>query len=209
VKFFVPGPVGKLEAWFERPEGEPRGAAVVGHPHPLHGGTMQNTVVFRTARALRSAGLATLRFNFRGVEASEGVHDGEGAEELDMSAGLDWLAQELPGKPLWAAGFSFGARTAIGLATREPRITGLIAVAPPVQVYDIPELNQLQQHGLILMGSRDEFGTLSDLERQYPNLPAGLETHEIEGADHLFRGKSPLVEATIENYASRILEPSL
>ena len=167
---------------------------------------MRNTVVCRTARGLRSAGLATLRFNFRGVEESEGVHDGEGAEELDMSAGLDWLAGELPGTPLWAAGFSFGSRTAIGLATRDSRIEALVAVAPPVRIYDIPELNQIEQEGLILMGSRDEIGTLSDLERQYPNLPAGLEIHEIEGADHLFRGKSPLVETTIENFASRILE---
>jgi len=208
MKFYLPGPVGKLEAWFERPEGEARGAAVVGHPHPLYGGTMRNTVVFRMARALRSAGLATLRFNFRGVEESEGVHDGEGAEELDMSAGLDWLAGELPGSPLWAAGFSFGSRTAIGLATREARIEALVAVAPPVRIYEIPELNQIKQVGIILMGSRDEFGTLSDLERQYPNLPAGLEAHEIEGADHLFRGKTPLVETTIEAYASRNLEKS-
>ena len=167
---------------------------------------MRNTVVFRTARGLRSAGLATLRFNFRGVEESEGTHDGNGAEGLDMSAGLDWLETELPGVPLWAAGFSFGARTAIALSAQEERISTLVAVAPPVRIYEIPELNQIRQEGLILMAGKDDFGTLADLERQFPDLPSSLETHEIDGADHLFRGKSPLVEARIQSFASQVLE---
>ncbi len=208
MKFIIPGPVGKLEAWYELPDEPLRGAAVVGHPHPLHGGTMRNTVVFRTARALRSAGIATLRFNFRGVEGSEGSHDGNGAEELDMRAGLDWLEGELPGSPLWAAGFSFGSRTAIGLALKDERIRTLIAVAPPVRIYDVSDLMSVRQPGLILMGSLDEFGTLPELEEQFPNLPAGLETQEIEGADHLFRRRSPMVEACVEDFANRMLDRS-
>ena len=83
----VSGPVGLLEGIVEQPDGLVRGAAVVCHPHPLHAGSLRNTIVFRTARALRAAGLVTLRFNFRGVEGSEGEHDGNGGEEDGAVAG--------------------------------------------------------------------------------------------------------------------------
>ena len=88
MKLFIPGPVGQLEAilWQPLKEAPPRAAAVMCHPHPLAGGTMDNNVVFRTARGMQKAGLAVLRFNFRGVGGSEGVHDGNGAEESDAAA---------------------------------------------------------------------------------------------------------------------------
>ena len=103
---FIPGPSGKLEAivWQAMDEQgaqcAPRAAAVVCHPHPLGGGTLHNNVVFRVARGLRSAGLTVLRINFRGVEASEGVHDGEGGEVEDARAALDWLSAEVSDVPL-------------------------------------------------------------------------------------------------------------
>lgn len=202
VKFFLEGPVGRLEAEFERPEGTVLGASVVGHPHPQHGGTMRNTVVFRTARALRSAGLATLRFNFRGVEESEGEHDGAGAEVEDMRACQDWLAGELPGLPLWAAGFSFGARTALGLAVSDARVRRVVCVAPPVLVYDLPELDRVEVPVLCVFGSRDEFGTLADFRERHPRPGELVVAREIEGADHLFRGRTPLVEACVADYAA-------
>ena len=96
MKLDLQGPAGRLEALLEEPEGGPiRGAAVVCHPHPMHLGTMRNTIVFRTARALRAAGLVTLRFNFRSVEGSQGEHDGEGGEEGDVLAALDLLEQRM------------------------------------------------------------------------------------------------------------------
>ena len=206
MKFDIKGPAGKLESWLELPAGRIRGAAVIGHPHPLHGGTMRNTVVYRTARALRTSGMATLRFNFRGVEGSEGVHDGHGAEELDMSAGLDWLAAEYPALPLWAAGFSFGSRTALGLSLKDERIQRLICIALPVRAYSLPDLSEVKQPTLIVMAGNDEFGTQSDLIEQFPNLGNHIEIHQIEGADHLFRGKSPLMEACVEKYATKATE---
>src|SRR5262245_13610982 len=120
MELFIPGPAGRLEAILWAPKVAPRAAAIVCHPHPLHGGTMHNNVVFRIARALQSCGLAVLRFNFRGAGASAGEHDGQGGEVEDARAALDHLASAHPGIPLWAAGFSFGARMAAALAMDEP-----------------------------------------------------------------------------------------
>ena len=130
-KVTIQGPVGRLEAVLWEPDdgARPTAVAVVAHPHPLHGGTMDNNVVHRTARGLHEAGLAVLRFNFRGTGASEGLHDGEGAEEEDFRACLDWLAERFPGIELWAAGFSFGSRTAAALAARSPRVARVLLIA--------------------------------------------------------------------------------
>ena len=127
----IPGPCGALEGvlWSPPEGGSPRAVCAICHPHPEHGGTLDSSVVFRVARGLQAAGLAVLRFNFRGVGASAGDLPGDGEAEADLSAALDWLGERLPGMPLWAAGYSFGARTAGGLAVRESRIERVILVA--------------------------------------------------------------------------------
>ena len=211
----VPGPVGRIEAVLERPPASasspfeperPLAAAVVCHPHPEYGGTMKNAIVVRIARALRAAGLATLRFNFRGVGGSEGSHDGEGGEERDVAACLDLLGREVPGIELWAAGYSFGARAVARLALEDERIRRLVLVAFPVEVFDCPGIELLRVPGLALFGSEDEFGTLSSLRRRCPVPPAAFELDEISGADHFFRGRTPLVEERVRAYALRAIE---
>jgi len=205
-----PGPAGRLEGRIEAPEtrseAELRGVAVVCHPHPMHGGTMDNSIVVRTARALRSAGLVSLRFNFCGTENSEGRHDGTGAEEGDVLAAIDELARRHPDLPVWAAGYSFGARTVAGLALREPRIQRLVLVAYPLEVYDGSGLADLVQPGLLLFGSADEFGTAATLRRQVPTPPSNLRVEEIPDADHFFRGCTPDVEARIRAFAQNAFE---
>lgn len=209
---FIPGPVGRLEAlaWPAKgPDGAevaPRAAAVVCHPHPLGGGTMHNNVVFRIARGLQHAGLATLRINFRGVERSEGTHDGAGGEEEDARAALDWLQREHPGLPLWLAGFSFGGRTVAALATREPRAERLACVALPCKVLDCSRLRQVRVPTLVLMAGRDEYGNLADLRASAGPLPERVELDEIPGVDHFFRGATPRVEARIRAWALRQME---
>ena len=207
-----PGPPGRLEGRLEEPEdgapAEPRGVAVVCHPHPVHGGTMDNAIVVRTARALRSAGLVTLRFSFRGVGNSAGVHDGAGAEEEDVEAALDELARRWPGAPAWAAGYSFGAHTVCGLAARSPRIRRVVAVALPVEVYGAAALASLTQPGLLLFGGADEFGTAAAFRRHLPDPPANLRVEEIPGADHFFRGRTPAVEERVRAFAlDTMVEP--
>ncbi len=207
MKLDLQGPVGRLEALLEEPEGPPiRGAAVVCHPHPMHLGTMRNTLVFRTARALRAAGLATLRFNFRSVEGSEGEHDGEGGEEGDVLAALDLLGERYPGLPLWTAGYSFGARTTAGLATKEKRIQRVILIALPVGFYNCTFIESVPQPGLMIFGGADEFGTASVMRTKHPDMPKGLEIVEVPGADHMFRGLTPKVEESVRDYALEHIE---
>jgi alpha/beta superfamily hydrolase len=206
------GPAGRLEGVLEVPEdGASRGVCVVCHPHPVHGGTMRNTIVYRTARALRAAGFATLRFNFRGVEGSAGEHDGgggPGSEEDDAAAGLELLSARFPDVPRWAAGYSFGARTVCGLAARDARVERLVLVAFPVAVYDCAAIVDVRQPGFLLFGDQDEFGTAAALARCFPELPSRLEVHEIAGADHFFRGRTPLLEERVRDYARAAMEPT-
>lgn len=195
------GPAGALVGLFEPADGPERGGAVVCHPLPTHGGTMRNTLVYRMARALRAAGLSTLRFDFRGVEGSEGVFDGQGAEEGDVSAALDWLGARLPGRPLWGAGYSFGARTLAHLALRDRRLERVVLLALPVAHYDCRALADLRVPGLCVFGSADPFGTSRELVQSLGRVPDGLEVHEIPDADHFFRGRTPLVEEAVRDHA--------
>src|SRR5918911_3646905 len=132
---FIDAPHGRIEAIIKEPRGAARGAALVLHPHPLHGGTMHNKVVFRTARGLEDAGLATLRINFRGVGQSTGAHTAaRGGEQEDARVALDYLVEKYPALPVFLAGFSFGARVGLEVGTRDPRVGFLIGVGTPVSI---------------------------------------------------------------------------
>ena len=209
------GPAGVLEGLYgppdTRPEAPetpvpPRALAVICHPHPSHGGTMHNTVVFRIAKGLRRAGLAVLRFNFRGVEGSEGEHHGAGDEEEDARAAVDHLMARHPGLPLWAGGFSFGARTIAGLAPRDERIERVLFVALPVSVYECKPIVNVRQPGLLLFAGNDDFGTAAVLRQGFPDIGSNLEVDEIPGTDHFFRGKTPELEARVRSWAERSME---
>ena len=201
------GPAGRLEAKLWEPEDAAiRAAAVFCHPHPLYGGTMDNKVVFRAARGLQNAGIATLRFNFRGVRRSEGKHDGQGGEADDLGAALDWMSQRYPGLELWAGGFSFGSRTAAQRALVDPRIARLVLVALPVLAFDVSYVEHVKQPGFVLMAQNDEYGTLAELVPRYPNVAAHFETSEVAGVGHFFDEQTSEVEARVQAYAERVLE---
>lgn len=206
-KVTIQGPVGRLEAVLWEPEGgaPPRAVAVVAHPHPLHGGTMNNNVVHRTAGGLHAAGLAVVRFNFRGAGASEGVHDGKGGEEGDVRAVIDWLAARYPGLDVWAAGFSFGARTVAALAPREPRIARVILVALPVIAYDCTFALKITQPGALFMAGEDGFGTLAVVRAQMPALVERFHAEEVPGVDHFFSGALDELRARVRAYAESAL----
>ncbi len=229
MKRFLAGPCGKLEADLWLPGGAeptdappapgaaaphvpraaaphaPRAAAIVCHPHPRLGGTMDNTVVFRTARALRRAGCAVLRFNFRGVGESEGTSEGSDVEVEDARAALDFLAAEFPDVELWACGFSFGARTSAALAAGDDRVARVVLVALPSRAFDCGVVRSVRAPGLIVLAGDDEFGNLADLRERVPDLPAALEAVEIPDTDHFFRHRTPQLEERVHEYAVRAL----
>ena len=133
----IAGPTGLLEVARDRPvvrTGQAVGQVVIAHPHPLFGGTMHNKVAYTLARAFVQLGYAALRFNFRGIENSEGEYD-KGVGELDDAlAAISWMRARDPGARLWLAGFSFGAAIAVDAAV-DTAVDGLVSVAPAITRY--------------------------------------------------------------------------
>jgi uncharacterized protein len=213
---FIPAPHGRLEAILKAQGGGhtgPHGAALVLHPHPLHGGTMHNKVVFRTARGLSDAGLVTLRVNFRGVGHSTGEHTGaRGGEQEDATLALDYLEEKYPGLPLFLAGFSFGARVGLEVGTRDARVRYLIGVGTPVSIrerdYDFSFLADCRKPLLLVHGERDEFGSLQDLRALAARLPpeAHVRLEVIPGAGHFFDEQLDELRRVVAEWAEEMLE---
>ncbi|CAA9407427.1 MAG: Hydrolase, alpha/beta fold family [uncultured Pyrinomonadaceae bacterium] len=155
---------GALEAILKEPVGEPKGAALVCHPHPLGGGTMHNKVVYRAAAGLVEAGMVTLRFNFRGVGASTGAHDDGSGEKQDVKDALDYLTENYPRQPQILAGFSFGSRVGAEVALDDERVRRLISIGTPVDKYDFSFLKRCRKPILFVHGDDDEFGAVKNLE---------------------------------------------
>jgi alpha/beta superfamily hydrolase len=210
---FITAPHGRIEAILKEPHGAARGVALVLHPHPLHGGTMHNKVVFRTARGLNDAGLATLRINFRGVGHSTGEHTGaRGGEQEDARIALDYLTDKYPGLPVFLAGFSFGARVGLEVGTLDARVRFLIGVGTPVSIaerdYDFSFLAECRKPLLLVHGERDEFGSVEDLRALAARLPteARVQLKIIPGAGHFFDDQLEDLRRIIAEWASEMLE---
>ena len=167
---------------------------------------MDNPVVIRAAEVSQSAGVATLRFNFRGVGASGGDHDGGKGECDDTRAALAELGRHVPpGAPFGLLGYSFGAWVVARVAAGEPDVDALIA--PPLAMFDFPVAGKLPKATLLVAGTRDSYCPVDDLTRLAASLP-GAGTAIIDGADHFFFGKMfPLGEA-VERWARSWAPPA-
>jgi alpha/beta superfamily hydrolase len=189
----VAGPAGKLEVALDAPEGAALGLALLCHPHPLHGGTMDNKVVQTMARAVVACGWRALRFNFRGVGASEGAWDEGRGEVDDALAVIDALRD--PGLPLALGGFSFGACVAAQVAARLPagdRDGPLVLIAPAVTNFSVPAVSQ---PCLVVHGEADDVVPLAavlDWAR-----PQALPVTVVPGAGHFFHGQLPLLKQLV------------
>ncbi len=155
--FLLLGPAGAIECatTAPAPDAARAGVAIICHPHPLQGGSMTNKVVTTLERALHELGLATLRFNFRGVGASEGSYDHGNGEAEDVLAIAQWLARLRPHDVLWLAGFSFGSYVALRATTALP-VKQLIMVAPAVPLRNFAELPAPNCPWLVIQGEADE-----------------------------------------------------
>ena len=188
-KLFIDGPVGRLESILDEPRDGPiRGCAVVCHPHPQHGGTMHNKVAHTLARAFARLGFRTLRFNFRGTEASEGTYD-EGAGELDDAlAAAAWLRAGGCDGPLWIAGFSFGA--AIAVRAAEPaRVDGVVAIAPAIYRFARGVVSMPRCPFLVIQGDEDELVDVEETIEWVNGLEPGPDLLVMAGAEHFFHGR--------------------
>jgi alpha/beta superfamily hydrolase len=189
----IQGPAGRLEALLESPVLQPnqplRAAVVIAHPLPIDGGTMHTKVVYRATKALASLGCAVLRFNFRGVGASEGVWDNGVGEMADYRAALNAMATLYPDTELWAAGFSFGSYVALTVGATDDRVRLLLGIAPPLDRYDFSAVRISSKPKFFIQGERDEICPLKRMYEFYAQLPEPKELVVIDGADHLFDGK--------------------
>jgi uncharacterized protein len=195
----VAGPAGPLEALFDLPGGEPRAVAIFGHPHPLHGGTLHTKGVYQAAKGMTRIGVASLRFNFRGVGRSAGTFDSGVGEQEDFRAAIDFAQQRYPELPVWAAGMSFGAWVAMTTGASDPRVSVLLGIAPPIDRYDFSVLLTSTLPKFIIHGENDELISIKDIRRFYSQLPEPKELIVIEDADHLFDGKTSLVGDAVED----------
>lgn len=185
------GPEGRLEGRYQHAKVKTAPIALMLHPHPQHGGTMNNKVVYTLYHAFLRQGFSVLRFNFRGVGRSQGTYDRGEGELSDAAAALDWLQTHNENAPgCWIAGFSFGAWIGMQLLMRRPEIEGFISVAPPANMYDFSFLAPCPSSGLILNGEADRIAPMDDVLGLVTKLQAqkGITiTHTtVPAANHFF-----------------------
>jgi hypothetical protein len=202
--FDFAGPVGLVEAVLMRPEGTPVAAAVVCHAHPLHGGMMHFKPVFRAAKALQLEGLAALRFNFRGVGRSEGVHDHGVGEQDDVRAALDEVERRFPGLPLVLGGFSFGSAMALRVGVADSRVRALFALGlPEAMMGDFDFMGGSTKPRFFVQGANDDFGPAERLRAMVTALPQPRELVVIPESDHFFTGRLDALQEALSAWAAR------
>jgi len=198
----IPGPAGDLQSLMVQPDGwrETDPIVICCHPHPLHGGTMHNKVVYILAKTFHQLGCASLRFNFRGVGESQGTFDNGAGEQEDVLAVAAWLQQHYPEAPLWLSGFSFGGYVALMVQARLQPVR-LLVVAPAVELY--PDVQQIQVQTpdwILVQGGQDELvspvavGEWLKLQARKPRLIW------LEQAGHLFHGHLNQIQDQILNF---------
>lgn len=196
---FLAGPAGRLEALLEEPDQSAAGVALVCHPHPQHGGTMHNKVVYRVAKGLRRSGHVVMRFNYRGVNLSEGEYaHGEG-ELDDARIALDVLLSRYPGLPLTLAGFSFGSRIVLRMGCAPGRVgpRRIVAVGFPTVYKDRAFLEGCTVPRIFIQSTRDQYGPVEELRPLVEALPEPKQLIWIDAQDHFFAGALEQLEESV------------
>ncbi len=199
------GPAGRLEGKYFLSQQKNAPIALVMHPHPLHGGTMNNKVTYQIYESFARCGFSVMRFNFRGVGNSQGEWDNGIGELSDAAAALDWLHNNNPhASGIWISGFSFGAWITMQLLMRRPDVSRFIAVAPPIGLYDFSFFSPCPSSGLITIGSSDEIVDVSNVEDMLKATArqkgAKLHYSKIPDADHFFTEQQEILSSVLCQY---------
>ena len=196
----IQGPAGPLEALLACPEAESERPiqAVICHPHPLYGGTLQNKVVHTLARSFAEVGVRTVRFNFRGVGRSAGSFDDGNGESDDLLAVADWARGRNPSAETWFAGFSFGAYVVLRTAVQRP-VSRMVLVAPPVNLYDFSALPSPGRTSIVLIGDRDEVVPVRSVQDWVAGLDDPPHLLIMHGAGHFFHGRLNDLRASLQD----------
>ncbi len=211
-EIIIPGPEGRIEGRYHHNEDRNAPVALVLHPHPKHGGTMNNKVTYSLYKAFAVNGFSVLRFNFRGVGRSEGTFDNGIGELTDAATCLDWLQKINPdASTFWVGGFSFGSWIALQLLMRRPELEGFVAISPPANLYDFSFLSPCPRNGLIIQGDEDSIVEEAAVRKLADKLNS---TRDIEvdyrivrGGDHFFRGQLDELEENLIQYIKIYSEP--
>jgi alpha/beta superfamily hydrolase len=192
----IAGPAGKLQLLQEMPTGPAQALAIICHPHPLHGGTLNNKIVHQLARTFNQLGAVSVRFNFRGVGDSAGEFDKGRGEVLDLQAVAAWAQRQWPGLPLWLAGFSFGGFVAI-MAAAQLQPERLVTVAPAVTYFSDTPLRVSMADWLVIQGKDDDVvpaaAVQAFIQSQNPSPALVL----VEGAGHFFHGRLNVLKQAV------------
>ncbi len=203
-KIMLAGPVGQLEALTTWPETDkPKAVAIICHPNPLFQGTMNNKVVTILAKTLHKLRLATVRFNYRGVGASDGSYGDEVGEIDDLLAVKAWVQQQLPGVTLWLAGFSFGSFISASVANQTDDVKQLISVAPAISHHNFNSLNNIHCPWLVVAGEQDELVPFTEIEAFAAKPPSAMTLVSVPLATHFFHGQLLKLEQEIVQYINR------
>ena len=204
------GPAGRIEGRYHPARVKHAPIAIVLHPHPQFGGSMNHQIVYQLYYAFVHRGFSVLRFNFRGVGRSEGLFDNGPGELADAATALDWLqAYNADAQTCWIAGVSFGAWIAMQLLMRRPEIEGFISVAPPANLYDFTFLAPCPSSGLMVNGAKDRVvpteavrGLVDRLKTQKGIV---IDHATVPDANHFFEGRMDGLMEVVDAYLDKRL----
>jgi alpha/beta superfamily hydrolase len=204
-ELIINGPAGRIEARYHHEGKSDSPIALILHPHPQFGGTMNNQVVYSLYHTFAARGFSVLRFNFRGVGRSQGFWDGGPGELADAASALDWLQIVKPdARCCWIAGVSFGTWIAMQLLMRRPEIDGFICVAPPSNLYDFSFLAPCPSSGLMINGDKDRVvpsASVAELSTKLKTQRGIKIDHEVvAGANHFFQDKIDELNSVVGSY---------
>jgi len=210
----IPGTAGRLEGRYKHNSNPKSPIALILHPNPKQGGTMNNKITYNLYHTLAEQGYSVLRFNFRGVGRSQGEYDNGEGELNDAAAALDWLQNMNPtNSGILVAGFSFGAWIGMQLLMRRPEIKKYISIAPPANMYDFNFLAPCPNDGMIIQGNNDKIVSKDSVDKLVEKLieqrgKDGVDYRIIDGAGHFFSndGDMDSLISSVKDYAS-VIEP--